>query len=80
MKKSNKIHLLKVKCLSSVDKSTIEDLLKKDSTLKKEFDRVGNPIIRWKYVGEYEELITLPETSKTKTGRSFNQLVIPKRL
>ena len=43
----------KVKCLSSVEKSTIEDLQKKDSTLKKEFDPVGNPIIREKYIGEF---------------------------
>ena len=38
-KKSDKIHLLKVKeAMSSVDKTTIEDLQKKDSTLKKCFD------------------------------------------
>ena len=46
-KKSDKIHPLKVKgAMSSVDKSTIEDLQKNDFTLKKCFDRVGKPIIR----------------------------------
>ena len=39
VKKSDKIHPLKVKeAISSVDNSTIEDLQKKDSTLKKCFD------------------------------------------
>ena len=39
VKKSDKINPLKVKeAMSSVDKSTIEDLQKKDSTLKKCFD------------------------------------------
>ena len=53
-KKSDKIHPLKVKeAMSSVDKTTIEDLhQKKDSTLKKCFDRVGKLIIRENYVGE----------------------------
>ena len=38
-KKSDKIHPLKVKeAMSSVDKTTIENLQKKDSTLKKCFD------------------------------------------
>ena len=46
-KKSFKIHLLKVEeAMSSVGKSAIEDLHKKDSTLKKYFDRVGKPKIR----------------------------------
>ena len=46
-KKSDKVHPLKVKeAMSSVDKSTIEDLQMKDSTLKKCFDRIGEPIIR----------------------------------
>ena len=46
-KKSDKIHPLKVKeAMSSVDKSTIEDLQKKDSTLKKCFDGVAKLIIR----------------------------------
>ena len=46
-RESDKIHPLKVKeAMSSVDKTTIEDLQKKDSTLKKCFDRVGKPIFR----------------------------------
>ena len=46
-KKTDQIHPLKVKeARSSVNKSTIEDLQKKDSTLKKCFDRVGKLIIR----------------------------------
>ena len=54
MKKSDKIHPLKVlKTMSSVDKTTIEDLQMKDSTLKKCFDPVGKPIIRENYVGEF---------------------------
>ena len=53
-KKSDKVHPLKVKeAMSSVDKSTIENLQKKDSTLKKCFDRIGKPIIRENYVGEF---------------------------
>ena len=48
------IHLLKVNdAMSSVDKYTVEDLQKKDSTLKKCFDRAGKPIIRENYVGEF---------------------------
>ena len=39
--------------MSSVDKSTIEDLKKKDSTLKKCFDCIGKPIIRDNYLGEF---------------------------
>ena len=53
-KKSDKIHPIKVKeAVSSVDKTTIEDLQEKGSTLKKCFDRVGKPIIRENYVGEF---------------------------
>ena len=53
-KKSDTIHPIKVKeAMSSVDKTTIENLQKKDSTLKKCFDRVGKPIIRENYVGEF---------------------------
>ena len=53
-KKSDKIHPLKVKeAMSNVDKTTTEDLQKKDSTLKKCFDRVGKLIIRENYVGEF---------------------------
>ena len=48
------IHPLKVKdAMSSVDKYTVEDFQKKDSTLKKCFDRAGKPIIRENYVGEF---------------------------
>ena len=44
---------IKVKeAMSSVYRSTI-DLQQKDSTLKKCFDRVGKPIIRENYVGEF---------------------------
>ena len=39
--------------MSSVDKSTIENLQKKDSTLKKCFVRIGKSIIRENYVGEF---------------------------
>ena len=50
-KKSDKVHPLKVKeTMSSVDKSTIENLQKKDSILKKCFDRVDKPFIRENYV------------------------------
>ena len=53
MKKSDKIHPLKVKePMSSVDKTTIEGL-QKDFTLKKCFDRVGKRIIKENYVGEF---------------------------
>ena len=46
-KKSDKVHLLKVKkAMSRVDKSTIEDLQKKDSTLKKCFHHIGKLNIR----------------------------------
>ena len=50
-----KIHPLKVKeTMSGVDKTTmIEDLQKKDSTMKKCFDRVGKPIIGENYDGEF---------------------------
>ena len=53
-KKSDKIQALKVKeAMSSVDKTTIEGLQKKDPTLKKCFDRVGKPIITENYVVEF---------------------------
>ena len=53
-KKSDKVHPLKVKeAMSNVDKSTIEDLQKKDSTLKKWFDCIGKLVIRENYVGEF---------------------------
>ena len=82
-KKSNKMHPLKVEeAMSSVDKSTIEDLQKKDSTLKKCFDRVGKPIIRENYVGEFfmkNGLLYLKHQG-TKTERSSNQSDFDNRL
>ena len=36
-----------------VDKLTIENLQKKDSTLKKCFDRIGKLIFRENYIGEF---------------------------
>ena len=68
--------------MSSVDKSTIENLQKKDLTLKKCFDRIGKPIIRKKYVGEFYKKngLLYREHQETKTGRRFNQLVVPKEL
>ena len=83
MKKSNKIHPLKVKeAISSVDKTTIEDLQKKDSTLKKCFDQIGKPIIRENFVGEFymKNGLLYRKHQETKTGRSSNQLVVPKVL
>ena len=82
-KKSDKVHPLKVKeAMSSVDKSTIENLQKKDSTLKKCFDRIWKPIIRENYVGEFYKKngLLYRNHQETKTGRSFNQLVVPKEL
>ena len=53
-KKSDKVHPLKVKeAMSSVDKSTIENLQRKDLTLKKCFDCIGKQIIRENYIGEF---------------------------
>ena len=81
--KSDKVHPLKVKeAMSSVDKSTIDNLQKKDSTLKKCFDRIGKPIIRENYVGEFYKKngLLYRKHQETKTGRSFNQLVVPKEL
>ena len=72
----DQIHALKVKeAMSSVDKSTIEDLHQKDSTLKKYFNRVGKPIIRENYVGEFfmKNLLLYWKHQETKTGRSSNQ-------
>ena len=70
-KKSEKVHPLKVKeAMSSVDKSTIENLQKKDSTLKKCFDRIGKPIIRENYVGEFYKKngLLYRKHQETKTG------------
>ena len=54
-KKTDKIHPLKLKeTMSGVDKTTmIEDLQKKDSTMKKSFYRVEKVIIRENYDGEF---------------------------
>ena len=82
-KKKDKIHPLKVKeAMSSVDNTTIEDLQKKDSTLKKCFDRIGKPIIRENYVGEFfmKNGLLYQKHEEAKTGRSSNQLVVPKGL
>ena len=63
--------------MSSVDKTTIEDLQKKDSTLKKCFDRVGKLIIKENYVGEFfmKNGLLYRKHQETKMGRSSNQLV-----
>ena len=82
-KKSDKVHPLKVKeAMSIVDKSTIENLQKKDSTLKKCFDHIGKPIIKENYVGEFYKRNGLlsRKHQETKTGQSFNQLVVLKEL
>ena len=54
-------------------------LLKKDSTLKKWFDRIGKPIIRENYVGELfmKNGLLYQKHQEMKTG---NQLVVPKGL
>ena len=83
MYKTDKIHLLKVKeAISSVDKSTIKNLQKKDSTLKKCFDLVGKPIIRENYVEEFfmKNGLLYRKHHEMKTGRSSNQLVVSKGL
>ena len=50
--------------------------------VKKCFDRIGKPIIRENYVGEFYKKngLLYRKHQKTKTGRSFNQLVVPKEL
>ena len=81
--KKSEVHPLKVKeAMSSVDKSTIKNLQKKDSTLKKCFNSIGKPIIRENYVGElYQKNFQIYwKHQETKTGQSFIQLVIPKEL
>ena len=82
-KKSDKIHPFKVKeAMSSVDRSIIEDLQKKDSTLKKCLDRVRKPVIRENYFGEFfmKNGLLYWKHQETKTGRSSNQSVVPKGL
>ena len=77
-KKRDKVHPLKVKeAMSSVAKLAIENLQRKDSTVKKCFDRIGKPIIRENYK---KNGLLYRKHQETKTGRSFNQLVVPKEL
>ena len=67
IKKTDKIHPLKVKeAMSSVGKSTIEDLQKKC------FARVGKPIIRENYVGEFfmKNGLLYQKHQETKTRRN----------
>ena len=73
---------LKKNMMSSVDKTTIEYLQKKDSTLKKSFARVGKLIIREYYIGEFfmKNGLLYRKHKETKTGRSSNQLVVLKGL
>ena len=72
-KKSDKVHLLKVK-EASVDKSTIENLQKKDLTLKECFDHIGKPIIRENYLAEFyrKNGLLYQKHQETKTRQSFN--------
>ena len=70
-KKTDKIHSLKVKeAMSSVEKSTIEDLQKKDSTLKKCFCSSRKTHYQrklcWKVL--HEEWTTLSEISRDEDG------------
>ena len=82
-KKSDKVHPLEAKeAMSSVERSTIENLQKKYSTIKKCCDHIWKPIIRKNYVGEFYKKngLLYRKHQETKTGRSFNQLVVPKEL
>ena len=75
------MHPLKVKeTMSSVDKSIIENLQKKDLTVRT--DCVGKLIIRENYVGEFylKNELLYRKHQETKTGQCFNQLVMPKGL
>ena len=67
--------------MSSVDKSPIEDLQKKDSTLNKCFVHVGKPIIRENYVGEFfmKKGLLYQKHQETKMGR-LTELVVSKGL
>ena len=65
-KKTDKVHPLKVKeAMSSVDKSTIENLQKRD------FDCIGKLIIRENYVGEFYKKngLLYQKDQETKMGR-----------
>ena len=70
-KKTDKIHPWKVKeAMSSVDKSTIEDLKKKDCTLKKCFDCTRKQReICWRVL--HNEWTTLSDTSRDEDGTKF---------
>ena len=69
-KKSDKVHPLKVKeAMSSVDKSTIENLQKKDSTLKKCWE-AGHQRELCRRVLQ-EEWIALLEASRNEDGTKF---------
>ena len=78
-KKSDKVHPLK-EAMFNVHKSTIENLQRKDWTLKKCFDCIGKPIIRENYVGEFykKNELLYRKHQGTNTAQSFNQLVVPK--
>ena len=73
-KNTDKIYPLKVEeAMSGVNKSTIEDLQKDDSTLKKCFDQVGKPIIRENDAGEFfvENGLLYWKHQETKTGKGL---------
>ena len=64
----------------NVEKSNVEDLQKKDSTLKKCFSREGKPIIRENYVEEFfmKNGLLYRKHQEAKTRRSSKQLVVPR--
>ena len=75
-KKSDKVHPLKVKeAISSVDKSTIEDLQKKDLSLKNCLIVLGSVVESYMKNG-----LLYRKHQEMKTGKSFTQLVVPKGL
>ena len=77
-KKSDQIHPLKVReAMSSVYKSSIKDLQKKASTLKKCFDQVEKTIIRENYVGEFfmKNGLLYQKHQETKTGYVCEPLI-----
>ena len=82
-KKGDKVHQLKVtEAMSSVYKTTFENLQKKDLTLKKCFDCIGKRIIRENYVGGFYKKhgLLYGKHHKMKTGQSLSQLGVPKEL
>ena len=72
---------VKEKCVAGAVEN-LQNLQKKDSTLKKYFDRIGKPIIRESYVGEFYKKngLLYRKHQEAKAGRSFNQLVVSKEL